>query len=65
LVVYVGGTAIYFLLKSFVVTSGNLYITMVGVWAAGAAAGHLLFWVPGKPILRDGALCVYGQLFQL
>ncbi|OQY42392.1 MAG: hypothetical protein B6242_16265 [Anaerolineaceae bacterium 4572_78] len=55
-VIIIGGTAIYFLLKSFVATTSDLYITMVRVWAVGVAAGHLLFWFPGKPILRDGAI---------
>ena len=58
LTLIIGGTAIYVLLQSFVIAPASLYITMVRAWAAGAVVSNLLFWLPGKPVLRDGAIIV-------
>ncbi|MFQ5652586.1 MAG: hypothetical protein ACE5IY_21850 [bacterium] len=58
LTIVFGGSAIYVLLQSFVAVPIDLYITVVGAWGAGVAASNLLFWFPGKPVLRDGAMAL-------
>ena len=63
LTIIVGGTAIYILLQSFISISIEAYVPVVSAWAAGVVVGNLLFWFPGKPVLRDGAMMlVLAQL---
>jgi hypothetical protein len=56
LTIIVGGTAIYILLQSFIRIPIEAYVPVISAWAAGVVVGNLLFWFPGKPILRDGAM---------
>ena len=56
----IGGTAIFLLLASITpISQTNIpstIISVVAAWAAGTSAGSLLFWLPGTPVLRDGAM---------
>lgn len=56
--IIIAGTAIYYLLQSFVSVSPSAYFSVVGAWGIGVAASNLFFWFPGKPILRDGAMII-------
>ncbi len=58
LTIMLGGTALYYLLKSFVSVSPTWYFTIVSAWGIGVAASNLFFWFPGKPILRDGIMAL-------
>ncbi|MBI1878111.1 MAG: flippase-like domain-containing protein [Chloroflexi bacterium] len=63
LTIIVGGTAIYTLLQSFISIPVEAYLPVVSAWAAGAVVGNLLFWFPGRSVLRDGAMTlVLAQL---
>ncbi len=55
-VVGIGGIALFALLSSVTDAPVSLVIPMLISWAAASAAGNLFFWMPGSPILRDGAL---------
>ena len=59
-VLAIGGTAIFLLLASITpISQTNIPSTIISViaaWAAGTSAGSLLFWLPGTPVLRDGAM---------
>ncbi len=57
-VVSIGGAALYALLNSLTPAPPALYLPMMTAWAAASAAGNLFFWMPGSPILRDGAMIV-------
>ena len=58
LTVIIGGTAIYVLLQSFIeIPPAEAYVLVVSAWAASAAS-NLLFWFPGKPLLRDGIMAL-------
>lgn len=55
-VVSIGGLALFVLLNSLTSVSLEILIPIVIAWAAASAAGNLFFWLPGSPILRDGAM---------
>ncbi|RMF41364.1 MAG: hypothetical protein D6755_12665 [Anaerolineae bacterium] len=55
-VVAIGGGALFTLLNSLTSASLELLLPLITAWAAASAAGNLFFWMPGSPILRDGAL---------
>ena len=59
-VLAIGGTAVFLLLASITpISQANIPSTIISViaaWAAGSSAGNLLFWLPGTPVLRDGAM---------
>lgn len=59
-VLAIGGTAVFLLLASITpIYQANISSTIISViaaWAAGTSAGSLLFWLPGTPVLRDGAM---------
>ena len=54
LTVIVGGSAVYYLLRSLIFITSELYPLVVGAWAAGIVTSNLLFWLPGKLVIRDG-----------
>jgi hypothetical protein len=58
LVLGIGGTAVYVLLRSMAAVPASLFVPVVGAWAAAAAAGNLFFWMPGTPVIRDGAMAL-------
>ena len=55
-VLLIGGLAVFTLLASLTPVSYTHIIPMIAAWAAASAAGTLFFWMPGTPILRDGAM---------
>ena len=59
-VLAIGGTAVFLLLASITPMSqvyiSSTIISVIAAWAAGTSAGSLLFWLPGTPVLRDGAM---------
>lgn len=59
MVILIGGSAVYLLLRSLIspVPSGT-YISVLASWAVANVAGNLFFWMPGTPIIRDGAMLV-------
>jgi glycosyltransferase 2 family protein len=58
LVVLLGGFSMYLLLASFTPVSLTYLVPIMAAWAAGVAAGTLFFWMPGTPLLRDGAVVI-------
>ncbi|NOR82069.1 MAG: hypothetical protein GQ526_01085 [Ardenticatenales bacterium] len=58
LVLGIGGTAVYVLLRSLAAVPPSLFVPVVGAWAAAAVAGNLFFWMPGTPVVRDGAMAL-------
>lgn len=56
IVVLIGGVAVFALLSSFTPVSKSFLLPVLAAWAAGVSAGTLFFWLPGTPLLRDGAL---------
>ncbi len=60
-VVGIGGTALFALLNSLTAAPETLLLPMITAWAAASAAGNLFFWMPGSPILRDGAMILLLQ----
>jgi hypothetical protein len=55
-VVVIGGVAVYVLLGSLVEAPPGVLLPVVQAWAAAAVAGNLFFWIPGTPVIRDGAM---------
>ena len=56
--ILIGGLAVFTLLGSLgEITSGAL-IPVIASWASATAASSLLFWLPGSPLLRDGAMVI-------
>jgi hypothetical protein len=51
-----GGAAVFTLLASLAPGSSATLIPAVAAWAAASATSNLFFWLPGTPILRDGAM---------
>ena len=60
-VVGIGGSALFVLLNSLAAAPAALLLPMITAWAAASAAGNLFFWMPGSPILRDGAMILLLQ----
>ncbi len=60
-VVSIGGTALFTLLNSLTAAPVALLLPMITAWAAASAAGNLFFWMPGSPLLRDGAMILLLQ----
>lgn len=58
IVVLVGGFSMYLLLASFTPVSPAYLVPILAAWAAGVAAGTLFFWLPGTPLVRDGAVVI-------
>ena len=58
IVVIIGGLAAFILLKSLLPVSIDLLLPMIVSWAAAVAVGNLFFWIPGTPLLRDGAMVI-------
>lgn len=58
LVVFIGGIAVFLLLKSVTDATLPLLIPVCAAWSAAAIAGNLFFWIPGTPLLRDGAMVI-------
>ncbi len=56
IVVVIGGFAMYVLLSSLTLVTLSILVQVIAAWAAGVAASSLFFWLPGTPVLRDGAL---------
>ncbi len=64
LVVVLGGTAVFVLLRSITIVSSNLLIQIISAWAIAVITGNLFFWLPGTPIIRDGAMAfILAQSF--
>ena len=57
-VVVLGGTAVFVLLRSITVVSLNLLLQIISAWAIAVITGNLFFWLPGTPIVRDGAMAL-------
>lgn len=57
-VIIIGGSAVFSLLRSLFPVSSQLYIPIVASWAASVAAGTLFFWMPGTPLIRDGVMAL-------
>jgi hypothetical protein len=55
-VLVIGGLAVFTLLASMTNVSDSMLIPVIATWAAGSAAGSFFFWLPGTPVLRDGAM---------
>lgn len=55
-VLVTGSIALYALLASLTPTSLEMLPRIIAAWAAAAAISSLLFWLPGTPVLRDGAM---------
>lgn len=55
-VLVIGGIAVFVLLASITPVTTEDLITVIAAWSAGNAASSLLFWLPGTPVLRDGAM---------
>ncbi len=60
-VVAIGGAALFTLLNGLTPAPLELLPLLITAWAAASAAGNLLFWMPGSPVLRDGALILILQ----
>ena len=58
IVICIGGLAAFILMKSVFPVSIEMLLPMIASWAAAAAVGNLFFWIPGTPLLRDGAMVV-------
>jgi hypothetical protein len=58
IVTIVGGIAIFMLLESILPVSTGLLIPVISAWAASVAVGTLFIWLPGSPVLRDGAMAI-------
>ncbi len=56
IMILIGGLAIYLLLGSVTEPPPEAFFPILASWAAATAAGFLFFWVPGTPLLRDGAM---------
>jgi len=56
IVTFIGGLAVYVLIKSLGDVTNSLVLPVLAAWAAASAASNLLFWVPGTPLIRDGAM---------
>jgi len=54
--VVIGGVSLFLLLGSLGPMPPELLPRLIVAWAAAAAVGNLLFWLPATSLLRDGAL---------
>jgi hypothetical protein len=58
IVVILGGTAVFILLRSITIVSPNLIMQIISAWAIAVVTGNLFFWLPGTPVVRDGAMAL-------
>ncbi len=57
-VITLGSTGLFLLLESFTQVDLSAWAAVLSAWSAANAVSALLFWVPGTPILRDGAMAL-------
>ncbi len=62
-VTIVGGVSIFALLKSILPVSWDLLIPVISAWAASVTVGTVFLWLPGSPVLRDGAMAIILSVF--
>lgn len=55
-VILLGSTGLFFLLKSFIDVGNVVWFSVLIAWTAANAVSALFFWLPGTPVLRDGAI---------
>ncbi|OGO74792.1 MAG: hypothetical protein A3K41_12695 [Chloroflexi bacterium RIFOXYD12_FULL_57_15] len=56
IILLIGGMAMFVLLASLTDVSPSMLIPVIASWAVAVAVGNLFFWLPGTPVLRDGAM---------
>lgn len=56
IILLIGGMAMFVLLASLTDVSLSMLIPVIASWAVAVAVGNLFFWLPGTPVLRDGAM---------
>lgn len=56
LVLILGSTGLFLLLISFINVEISAWVAVLNAWVAANAVSSLLFWLPGTPVLRDGAM---------
>jgi hypothetical protein len=55
-VVLSGGLALFVFLTSLIMVQPAVLVQVIAAWAAASAISNLFFWLPGTPVLRDGAM---------
>ena len=58
MIIILGSTGLFLLLESFTPVGLSAWAAVLSAWSAANAVSALLFWVPGTPILRDGAMAL-------